>query len=245
MANCVVVQHVEPESPFVIADALRGAGVTVDVRRVFAGDPLPLDLADADGLVVMGGPMSAVADDGFDTRVAEIGLLADAIDARVPTFGVCLGAQLLALAGGGAVAVGAAGPEVGWDTVELLASCREDALFAGLPDTLTVLHWHGDTFEIPAAALRLGNRHYANQAFRVGVVAWGVQFHIEVTEEAVDAFLCAFATDAAGAPGGPDRIKRSTAAALGELAASRSLVFERFAGLVAARVSEADRVGRE
>jgi GMP synthase-like glutamine amidotransferase len=238
MANCLVIQHVEPESAFAIADSLRAADVALDVRRVFAGDPLPSDLAHFEGLVVMGGPMSAASDEGFATRPAEIGLLSDALVRRVPTLGVCLGAQLLAVAGGGSVAAGEAGPEVGWDTVSLLKSCCADALFSGLEETLTVLHWHGESFEIPPGGRRLmSNRLYANQAFRLGEAAWGVQFHIEVTEEAVAGFVRAFRADADGAAGGGDRITRSTPAALAALSAPRRAVFDRFAGLVAARVS--------
>ena len=244
MARCLVIQHVEPESAFAIADLLGQAGVAVDVRRVYAGDPLPVDLSAFDGLVVMGGPMSATTDDGFESRRAELDLLVDALGRRVPTLGVCLGAQLLALAGGGTVGPGRAGPEVGWAGVDLLASCRDDALFAGLPDLLTVLHWHGETFELPPGAVRLmRNGRYENQAFRIGERAWGVQFHIEVSETAVDGFVRAFPADAAGAPGGAPGITRSTASAIAALSASRSLVFERFAALVVARVSEVDLVG--
>jgi GMP synthase-like glutamine amidotransferase len=245
MATCLVIQHVEPESAFAIADSLRAAEVIVDVRRVFAGDPLPPDLSHVDGLVVMGGPMSAGSDEGFATRSAELDLLSDALERRLPTLGVCLGAQLLAVAGGGSVTAGSAGPEVGWGTVSLLESCRHDALFGGLPETLTVLHWHGESFEIPPGGRRLmSNRLYANQAFSLGEAAWGVQFHIEVTSAAVDGFVRAFAADAAGSPGGGERITGSTPAALAALDAPRGSVFHRFAGLVAARVTEGDLVSR-
>jgi GMP synthase-like glutamine amidotransferase len=239
MASCLVIQHVEPESAFAIADSLRAADAVVDVRRVFAGEPLPPDLSRFEGLVVMGGPMSAGSDDGFATRSQEIGLLSDALERGLPTLGVCLGAQLLAVAGGGSVAVGAAGPEVGWDTVSLLDGCRADALFGGLPETLTVLHWHAESFEIPPGGRRLmSSRRYANQAFALGDAAWGVQFHMEVTKEAVDGFVHAFGADAAGAPGGGARIGEATPAALAALDGPRRAVFDRFAGLVAARVSE-------
>jgi GMP synthase-like glutamine amidotransferase len=244
MSNCLVVQHVVPESAFAIADALRSTGVSVDTRRVFAGDAVPPDVSGLDGLVVMGGPMSAGSDEGFPTRRAEITLLADAIAAGLPTLGVCLGAQLLALAGGGSVSTGAGGPEIGWDQVSMSAGCEGDALFAELPETLTVLQWHGDTFEIPAGGSRLmSNAKYPNQAFRIGEAAWGLQFHLEVTQEAVDGFLVAFGSDAQGIPGGTERIKKATPAALETLRDSRDLVFRRFASLVATGINRADLVG--
>ena len=235
MPSCLVIQHVEPESAFAIETALTAAGVTVDTRRAFAGDAVPAGADGMDGLVVMGGPMSAASDRGFPSRPAELALLADAVQAGVPTFGVCLGAQLLAAAGGGAVRPGHGGPEIGWGPVTLAAGRGDDPLFGGLPEQLTVLHWHGETFDLPPGAVHLaGNDRYANQAFRLGPAAWGVQFHLEVTAEAVGGFLAAFGADAEGVDGGARRIAQATPGALGELGAARDLVLGRFAALVAA-----------
>jgi GMP synthase-like glutamine amidotransferase len=247
MPSCLVVQHVEPERAFAIEVALVASGVEVDTRRVFAGDPVPIlhSGVDAgfDGLVVMGGPMSAASDQDFPTRRAELSLIAGAIARGVPTLGVCLGAQLVALASGGSVYQGAAGPEIGWGPVELLAECADDPLLSGLAPSLTVLHWHGDTFDLPPDSRRLiRNATYDNQAFRVGQAAWGLQFHLEVDRDAVDGFLAAFAEDAAGAPGGAGAIRGATPAALAALARARTLIFDRFAAQVAARVSS-DLVG--
>jgi GMP synthase-like glutamine amidotransferase len=246
MPNCLVVQHVAPEPAFAISQALLEAGVDLDTRRVFAGDAIPADPSGLDGLVVMGGPMSAASDDGFPTRQAELALLAAALQAGIPTLGVCLGAQLVASAAGGSVYPGASGPEIGWAPVHLAASCRDDHLFAGLGEQLTVLHWHGDTFELPVGAqLLMSNEVYANQAFRIGDVAWGVQFHLEVTETAVAGFLQAFAADAAGIPGRADGIRAATPAAVAGLSAARDLVCARFAGLVSARVTRSDLAALE
>ncbi len=244
MASCLVVQHVEPEGPWAIADALEDLGVAVDVRRVFAGATLPSDLSDVDGMVVMGGPMSASGDEGFPTRRAELDLLADALRRRRPTLGVCLGAQLLALAGGGAVHRGAAGPEIGWAPVELTAQASHDPLLAGLPRRLTVLHWHGDTFDPPpGATLLAANDRYRSQAFRSGDRAWGLQFHLEVDSRAVAAFLDAFGTDAEEAGTTPASIVADSGAALRWLEPHRTRVLARFAELVAAHDRErlADR----
>jgi hypothetical protein len=96
-----------------------------------------------------------------------------------------------------------------------------------------VLHWHGDTFDLPPGAPLLArSARYANQAFRVGPAAWGLQFHLEVTPAAVDGFLREFGADAARAPGGAPAIRRATAGALETLSPWRDLVFDRFAALV-------------
>jgi GMP synthase-like glutamine amidotransferase len=246
MSICLVVQHVAPESAFAIEDALIAAGVGVDIRRVFAGDGIPSDTSGLDGLVVMGGPMSASTDAGFPTLEVEVALLSDALRVGVPTLGVCLGAQLVALAGGGSVSRGAYGPEIGWGPVNLAQACHDDLLFAGLPESLTVMHWHGETFEMPAGGQRLVSGDlYPNQAFRIGDVAWGVQFHLEVTAAAVEGFIGAFTADADSVPGGADAIRRATPPALADLASARDLVCARFASLVAARVPRRDLVDLE
>jgi GMP synthase-like glutamine amidotransferase len=220
MTSCLVIQHVAPESVFTIGDALLASGVQLDTRRTFAGDEIPGDVSSFAGVVVLGGPMSATSDAGFSSRRAEIELLADAIRLGIPTLGVCLGAQLLASAAGAAVVAGGSGPEIGWAPVQLLAASRTDLLFAGLPEQLTVLHWHGDTFELPVGSVRLAtNATYRNQAFRVGELAWGLQFHIEVTAEAVERFL-----------------RIASDVALNSLRSARELVLDRFAALVGERV---------
>jgi GMP synthase-like glutamine amidotransferase len=243
MSTCLMVQHVAPESAFAIEDALVSADVTVDTRRVYAGDTLPEDISDFDGLVVMGGPMSATSDNGFPTRKAELALVADAIDAELPTLGVCLGAQLVASAVGGLVYPGQSGPEIGWSPVTLSDTCDDDRLFTGLPGSLTVMQWHGDTFDLPAGAQHLmSNPIYPNQAFRIGDAAWGVQFHLEITAAAVEGFLDAFAADVAEVPGGAESIRADTPSALASLASLRDLVFARFAGLVVESANRADLV---
>ena len=240
LTNCLVIQHVEAEPPWAIGTALARAGIRADVRRLFVGEPLPSDPASYNGVVVMGGPMSACSDAGFATRRAEIALLGHALAGALPTLGVCLGAQLLAYAAGGTVYPGADGPEIGWSMVDLSPARANDTLLAGLPARLNVLHWHGDTFDLPLGAQHLARSdRYANQAFRVGGAAWGLQFHLEVTPKAVDGFLHAFAADATSVPGGPEAIRHAGLAALTALAPWRDLVFDRFAALVSAHAGTA------
>ena len=146
MPRCLVVQHVAPEQPFAVADALVDVGVDVDIRPVFGSAEIPSGASGLDGLVVMGGPMSAASDEGFPTRGPEIELISDALRRGVPTLGICLGAQLLAVAAGGSVTKGATGAEIGWGPIVVAPSCADDRLFTGIPVKFEVLHWHGDTF---------------------------------------------------------------------------------------------------
>jgi GMP synthase-like glutamine amidotransferase len=233
VSSCLVIQHVEPEGPYAIAVALSAAGLQLDLRRVDRGEPLPESLSGFAALVVMGGPMSAHDDVGFPSRRDELALIEDALRRELPVLGICLGAQLLAVAAGGASFPGSTGAEIGWAPVELSPEAAVDPLLSGLPEQLDVLHWHGDTFTLPAGSVRLaGSARYANQAFSVGPRAWGLQFHLEVDAVAVGAFLDNFGSEvtAAGADGG--RIAADTPAALAALATSRDAVLNRFSALV-------------
>jgi GMP synthase-like glutamine amidotransferase len=232
--TCLVIQHLAPEGPYLIAEALENAGIAVELCQVFAGGQLPASLDGYSGLVVMGGPMSAASDDGFATRTAEIELLEDALERGLPALGVCLGAQLLALAAGGKVYPGAEGPEIGWAPVSLKTwEAERDVLFGELPGELTVLHWHGDTFDLPPGATHLAkSKAYPNQAFRAGPRAWGLQFHLEVDRRAVDVFLAAFGGEAAGCGVAPEDIASQAGSAIAALAPARGRLLDRFAALV-------------
>jgi GMP synthase-like glutamine amidotransferase len=233
MATCVVLQHAPAEAAYAVGDALDAAGVALDVRRPYAGDTIPVSAAGLSGVVAMGGAMSAASDDGFPSRKAELALLRDALDRGVPVLGVCLGAQLLAAAAGAAVFAGAAGLELGWGPVTLEDAAAGDALFGGLPSPLWVLNWHGDTFDLPAPALRLASgARYRNQAFRLGDRAWGVQFHLEVDQSVVDAWIEACPGEVAQAAGGAEGLRVATAAGIDELRGARDEILGRFAALV-------------
>lgn len=220
-----MVQHVEVEGAYEIGRALEARGIELDAR--LAGrDELPRTTEGYDALVVMGGPQAAYDDEGFPTRVAEITLLAEALVRKTPVLAVCLGAQLLAEAAGGRTYPGEAGQEIGWHPVHLTGA--PDPLFDALPTTFIALHWHGDTFDLPPGAVHLARSDaYANQAFRVGDHAWGLQFHVEVDESAVGSFVQAFDGDPAISAGAPSQLEL--------LAPVRSALLDRFAQRLAPR----------
>ena len=177
----LVLQHIACEPPGVYEDVLRERGAILQRVEVDEGEPLP-ERGTFDAIVAMGGPMSATDDDEHPWLAAEKQLIADAVRADVPFFGVCLGVQLLAASLGARVYPGPK-PEVGLLPVTLIDDALDDPVFAGLPRELVTLQWHGDTFDLPAGAVRLATSPaYENQAFRYRQ-AYGVQFHLEVSGE--------------------------------------------------------------
>ena len=176
--------------------------------------------------------MSATSDEGFPTRSQELSLLEKALESGTPTLGVCLGAQLLAAAAGAKVYTGSAGPEIGWGNVSLTPEATVDTLFAGLPRELTVLHWHGETFDLPSHSAHLAmSPMYPNQAFRVGASAWGLQFHIEVNALAVGTFVRAFAEEAEAVGVIPSVIAAQCSERLDRLGPVQRTVLDRFAAI--------------
>ncbi len=178
----LVLQHIACEPPGVYEDVLRERAATIHRVELDEGDPLP-HWHESDAIVFMGGPMSATDDAEFPWLDEEKQLIAGAVRAGVPFWGVRLGVRLLAASLGARVCPGPT-PEVGLLPVELTEEALGDPVFGGVPRTLLTHQWHGDTFDLPEGAVLLARSPaYPNQAFRFGPSAYGVQFHLEVSAE--------------------------------------------------------------
>jgi GMP synthase-like glutamine amidotransferase len=178
----LVLQHIACEHPGVFSEVMEERGVEAVAVELDEGEPLP-DWRDYDAVLAMGGPMGAGDESEHPWLAAEKRLVGEVAAAGRPFLGVCLGVQLLAAALGARV-YAAPEPEVGLLEVELTPEGRADPLFAGVAEPLVSLQWHGDTFDLPGAAVRLASSPLApNQAFRAGDRAYGIQFHLEVTGE--------------------------------------------------------------
>jgi GMP synthase-like glutamine amidotransferase len=178
--NVLVLQHIACEPPGVFEDVLVDRGAALHRVELDVGQPLP-DRQGFDAIVAMGGPMSATDDATHPWLTTEKRLIADAVRAGLPFFGVCLGVQLLASSLGARVYRGAV-PEVGLLPVDVTAAGRDDPVFGDLPNDLVTLQWHGDTFDLPEGATLLASSPaYPNQAFRYAN-AYGVQFHLEISD---------------------------------------------------------------
>lgn len=190
-----VLQHAPRETLGIIAGALESAGGAARTVRVFAGEPVPAQMTEAAGLIVLGGPMGVYESALFPFLKQELRLIEQALKARKPILGICLGSQLLAVALGAQVTKGRQ-KEIGWRTVTLTEQAREDPLWKGVEPAFMGFHWHGDLFEVPrGAGLLASSVLTARQAYRYGENAYGLLFHIEVTEEIIRGMVQAFADE--------------------------------------------------
>jgi GMP synthase-like glutamine amidotransferase len=186
MPQALVITHTESEDPGHLARWLPEAGLDLQVVEPWRGDALP-DLGGYDALVSMGGPQQAYDDSSAAWLRDTKSLIAEAVSADLPFFGICLGAQLLAEAVGGRVTTGEHGPELGVGLVAKRDVAGADPLFWDLPLSPAVVQWHWDavTELPPGSVLLMSSARYPHQAFRVGESAWGIQFHVETPPEMV------------------------------------------------------------
>jgi GMP synthase (glutamine-hydrolysing) len=183
----------------VFADAVDAEGHELVEWRV-ADEPAPPDEPDA--VVVLGGTMHVDQEERHGWLRNEKALLRRWLADRVPILGVCLGGQLLAEALHAPVRR-LPSPEVGWSTVELTPEAEDDPVFTDLPVRFAALQWHSYAFELPEGAVPLARNERCLQAYRVGEVAWGLQFHAEVRRTTLETWI-----EAAGNEGSidPDRL---------------------------------------
>jgi GMP synthase (glutamine-hydrolysing) len=222
MRSVHVLQHAPLEGPGRIADIAREMGLGVTVHELFDKDAVPDVIPSGDLLLVMGGPMGVgdIGDSRWPFLAGEVDLLARLLQGSGAVLGICLGAQLMAHALGARVYPLQVGEppighrEVGWGPVTFVAARESEPSIAGLDESEVVLHWHGDTFDLPSRAVLLAStRVCPHQMFRFGGRAFGIQFHIEVAAEDVSLWVrddAAFVI-AANGPTGPERILADTA----------------------------------
>ena len=153
--------------------------------RFYESWTLP-DASHLDLIIAMGGPMSVNDEAELPWLVPEKAFIRAAIQQGVPVLGICLGAQLIASALGARVYAGRQ-REIGWFDVEAVSQAGDAFAF---PETTTVFHWHGETFDLPAGAVHLArSAACAHQAFQVGTNVIGLQFHLETTPDSADAII--------------------------------------------------------
>jgi len=201
-------------------------GYTVTNTPLYTGASLP-KIEEIDALAIMGGPMNVCQHRDYPWLLAEKRFIERAISARIPTIGICLGAQLVADVLGAKV-IQNPHIEIGWFTVETVTESPAGAeghspLLRDLPTHFTAFHWHGDTFEIPSGAIRIAqSRACHNQAFEYAGHVVALQFHLEYSAQSIEKMLAHCGQELVQAPFVQSR-ERITQG-LGNLASTRVLL---------------------
>jgi GMP synthase-like glutamine amidotransferase len=216
----LVIQHVEHEGPELVGQLARERGMDIQTLRPDRGDCLPNPSECPNSIaLVLGGPMGVNERHQPDLHwlQTELNWLMAWHRQSRPVLGICLGAQLLAVAAGGCVKplqVGAPPQqlkELGLGAIHWVADPTHEALLQGQPSGSLALHWHGDRIHLPSDATLLGSSlHCAEQVFRIGDHAIGLQCHLEINGDALQRWIATDHTYVISAlgPEGPERLMR-------------------------------------
>ena len=185
---CSVIRHVAFEDLGSFATPLEEAGFRLAYCDVGRDDLDALDPVSPELMIILGGPIGVYEEARYPFLETEIGIIGRRLESGRPLMGICLGAQLIARAAGGRV-YRADRPEVGFSPITLTDAGRISCLAAFENDPVT-LHWHGDTFTLPAGATRLAlTAACENQAFSLGPRVIGFQFHPEIDASRIEQWL--------------------------------------------------------
>lgn len=180
--------HAEFETPGIIDTWIKTHGHTSSQSHSYRGDKLP-PVDQFDFLIVMGGPQSATQLDQYMYLLQEVDLIKQAVEANKPVLGFCLGAQLIAESLS-AKTQKSPHKEIGIFPIELLSDASHDPIFSKFPKTFNVMHWHSDMPGIPKGGRLLAkSQGCPRQAFSVGDRIYGLQCHLEFTQNNINDML--------------------------------------------------------
>ncbi|HEY6451728.1 MAG TPA: glutamine amidotransferase [Steroidobacteraceae bacterium] len=227
MRLALAVRHVHFEDCGTLAEVLSERGI--GVRYLEAGREAlrEIDVSRADLVIGLGGPIGVYEDDRYPWIRDELKLLERSLALGKPVLGICLGAQMLAHVLGARVY---ASPihELGWKPLRLTEEGRGSAIAPLAPELTSLLHWHGDTFELPRdATLLASTAEVAHQIFECGPRVLGFQCHPEIRARDIEAWLIGHAVEIARTEGaGVEQLRRDTLRFAPALARQARAVFD-------------------
>ncbi len=198
--EALILRHVAFEGPGVLSRLLPSLGFSMNM--IEAPDGGLSALTPRDLLVILGGPIGAYEENDYPFLLEEMALIESHLSRGVPVIGICLGSQLLARVLGAKVYPGKK-KEIGWEKIQLTPEGVRSSLGVkgGVTD-VPVLHWHGDTFDLPGGAVRLaGTELTPNQAFSLGNQVLALQFHLEATAFDLERWFVGHTLEIATTPG--------------------------------------------
>jgi GMP synthase (glutamine-hydrolysing) len=225
--SAVALRHVAFEDLGLLSPIMEREGWNVSFCEAPVDDLSHSSIRDADLLIVLGGPIGVYETDSYPFITREIDLLERRLSQGLPTLGICLGAQLMAKALGARVHTGPV-KEIGWGSVTLSDAGHTSSLNP-LAEGSPVLHWHGDTFDLPASAARLAsNENYEDQAFAVGNNALALQFHLEADPRQLEEWYVGHAVELAASKISVQDLRAKTAEVSKIVARQADRVFTRW-----------------
>lgn len=232
MSKIWVIQHIHCETLGIVADILESRGFSTQYIRPYKGQEIPAGMNGTAGLILIGGPMGVYDHPQYPFLKDEIRLIEYAIKENKPVLGICLGSQLMAAALGTPVRKGKK-KEIGWYPVKLLESAKTDQLWTGVGSPFMAYHWHGDIFDLPQGAIQLASSDLTgSQAFRYNDNAYGILFHMEITEGIIRNMIRTFKEELKEAHIDGQEIIGKTRNYLSPLQKIGGLVFQRWTGLL-------------
>jgi GMP synthase (glutamine-hydrolysing) len=199
MPSLIAIRHVAFEDLDGFAATFAARGYQISYRDAPVDDLTSPDLAACDLLVVLGGPIGAYEGASYPFINAELKLIEARLKSGSPVLGICLGAQLMARALGARVYPGK--KELGWMPLDLSEDGEVSPLRFITPGT-KVLHWHGDTFDLPGRATLLASTDLTpNQAFAWEQHGLALQFHLEASAAGLERWYVGHTLEIATTPG--------------------------------------------
>ncbi|GAB1542982.1 glutamine amidotransferase [Scytonema sp. NUACC21] len=202
MKTAAVIQHVAFEDLGSLGEVLSQRGYDICYYQAGVDDLSLLQPTQPDLLVILGGPIGVYEDKDYPFILDELKLLEARLAKSLPTLGICLGSQLIARALGAGVYPGGNRKEIGWGNLQISPAGQSSCMRHLHPAQTPVLHWHGDTFDLPSGAVLLASSlQYQNQAFSWGSHCLGLQFHPEVTAKGLERWFIGHACEIAATSG--------------------------------------------
>lgn len=224
--TAIAIRHLHFEDLGTLEPLLQSRGYAVRYVDAPTEDLRAPHIADADLLVVLGGPIGAFDEAAYPFLADELALVRRRLGSQRPLLGICLGAQLIARALGAPVAPMGV-KEIGFAPLALTAAGHDSPLAA--LDGVPVLHWHGDQFGIPPGAQCLaGTATCPHQGFALGPQVLGLQCHLEADPRTLERWLVGHACELAQAGVDPRALRAEARALQARLPAAAGAVFTRW-----------------
>ena len=217
----LAIRHVDFEDCGTLADILRERGFEIRYVSPWRENLRALEIANPDLVIGLGGPVSVYEADRYPWITDELDLFERQLAARRPILGICLGAQMLARVLGARVFAGR--KELGWAPLLLTEEGKHSVIAPLAAESTSMLHWHGDTFDLPSGATLLASTaQVAHQVYTWDQTVLAFQCHPEIRPEDIESWLVGHACEIAATQGVSVERLREDTRRLGPILAERA-----------------------